>query len=130
MRAVRQRHTAPELAVRAIVRSLNVGYRVCAKHLPGRPDLSNKSRAWCIFVHGCFWHGHSCRRGRLPKTNLDFWEPKIASNRARDAAATKLLRAAGFRVFTVWQCQLSQTAAVQRRLARFLHERSKKASSR
>ena len=126
MSAVRQRNTAPELAVRRIVHSLGARYRVCCKGLPGRPDLSNQTRAWCIFVHGCFWHGHNCERGRLPKVNLDFWQPKIERNRTRDGAVQKVLRANGFRVLTVWQCELPQYSRLHARLARFLRVSRKK----
>lgn len=126
MSAVRQRHTAPEVAVRRIVHALGVRYRVCSRSLPGRPDLSNQSHAWCIFVHGCFWHGHHCGRGRLPKVNIEFWRPKIERNRARDKEVQKALRATGFRVLTVWQCELDDYARIGLRLAHFLEGSAEK----
>jgi DNA mismatch endonuclease, patch repair protein len=130
MRAVRQRHTKPELAVRHIVRLLGVRYRVCCSTLPGRPDLSNQTRRWCIFVNGCFWHGHDCVRGRLPKINQNFWRPKIELNRARDAKVQKELHARGYRVLTVWQCGLVEPSRLRARLARFLQLPIKKVNRR
>lgn len=120
MSAVRQRHTEPEIAVRRIVYSLGVRYRVCANRLPGRPDLINQARAWCIFVHGCFWHGHDCMHGRLPKTNVEFWRKKRDINRSRDAKVQKALRTLGYRVLVVWQCEISVTARIRARLRNFL----------
>lgn len=121
MRAVRQRHTAPEIAVRQQVHSLGVGFRTCRPGLPGRPDIQNAAKGWCIFVHGCFWHGHNCRRGRLPKVNRGFWRPKIARNRLRDVEVAEQLRTLGFRVLTVWQCELDRPGRLRHRLSRFLY---------
>lgn len=119
MAAVRQRHTTPEKAVQSLVNSLGFRYRTCSSTLPGRPDISNRKKGWCIFVHGCFWHGHNCKRGRLPRVNLQFWEPKIDRNRRRDEIVARQLRARGLRVLTVWQCELRQPEKVQSRLRRF-----------
>lgn len=123
MSAVKQKHTAPELAVRRIVYSLGTRYRVCSRNIEGRPDISNLSQKWCIFVHGCFWHGHDCRRGSLPKVNLGFWAPKIARNRERDKEVARQLRTHGFRVLTVWQCALEKPDRLKRRIAHFLRVR-------
>ncbi len=87
MRAVKSRDTGPELAVRAMLRSLAPGYRLHRADLPGKPDIVYGRRRLAIFVHGCFWHGHDCPRGaRMPKDNADYWREKIARNRARDAS--------------------------------------------
>jgi DNA mismatch endonuclease (patch repair protein) len=126
MSAVRQRHTAPELAVRRLVYSLGARYRVCSTGLPGRPDLTNMTKAWCIFVHGCFWHGHDCKRGRLPKTNLRFWRPKIQRNRIRDAIVLEQLRARRYHVLIVWQCELAEPSRLRARVRRFLGVASKR----
>lgn len=120
MKAVRQRDTAPEKAVRILLHRLGARYRICPSDLPGRPDIANKARRWCVFVHGCFWHGHaSCPRARLPKTNHRWWREKIAANRARDAHKEKALRALGFRVDVVWQCELDHEPRLARRLSKF-----------
>lgn len=117
MTAVGQRHTAPEIAVRRIVYLLSARYRVCCRRLPGRPDLSNQTNGWCIFVH---WHRHDCKRGQLPKVNLDFWQPKIERCRRRDEEVPKALIADGFRVLTVWPCELAKSWRVRTKLARVL----------
>ena len=105
MRRVKGRDTAPELAVRRILRAAGIGYRLGGAGLPGRPDLVMKGRRVAVFVHGCFWHGHDCARGaRKPKANAAYWSAKIERNRARDAAARDALAARGWRVVTVWEC--------------------------
>lgn len=107
MRRVKGRDTSPELAVRRILRAAGVGYRLGGAGLPGRPDLVMKGRRTAVFVHGCFWHGHHCARGaRQPKANAAYWTAKIERNRARDAAAQAALEAAGWRVVTVWECEM------------------------
>ncbi|WP_332656612.1 very short patch repair endonuclease [Brevundimonas sp.] len=107
MRRVKGRDTGPELAVRRILRAAGLGYRLGGQGLPGRPDLVMKGRRAAVFVHGCFWHGHGCPRGaRQPKANAAYWTGKIERNRARDAAARAALEAAGWRVVTVWECQM------------------------
>jgi DNA mismatch endonuclease, patch repair protein len=105
MRRVKGRDTTPELAVRRLLRTAGIGYRLGGAGLPGRPDLVMKGRRAVVFVHGCFWHGHDCARGaRAPKANAAYWSAKIARNRARDAASETALREAGWRVITVWEC--------------------------
>jgi DNA mismatch endonuclease (patch repair protein) len=105
MRRVKGRDTAPELAVRRILRAAGIGYRLGGGGLPGRPDLVMKGRRTAVFVHGCFWHGHDCARGaRKPQANAAYWSGKIERNRTRDAASTAALEAAGWRVITVWEC--------------------------
>jgi DNA mismatch endonuclease, patch repair protein len=117
MRGVRQRDTKPELVLRRLLHSAGVRFRVCAADLPGSPDLSNKRAGWCVFVHGCFWHGHrGCKLARLPRTNTAWWEAKILANRRRDARKTSALRRLGFHVVTVWQCQLEHPKRVLDRL--------------
>ncbi len=107
MRAVRQKDTAVEIAVRRFLHHRGLRFRVCPGDLPGRPDIANHRRRWAVFVHGCFWHGHlGCRLARAPKTNVEFWSEKIAGNRARDARKELALREAGFDVIVVWQCEI------------------------
>lgn len=107
MRRVKGRDTSPELAVRAILRAAGIGYRLGGMGLSGRPDIVMKGRRVAVFVHGCFWHGHDCPRGgRKPKANAEYWTAKIDRNRARDARVTAELEAAGWRVLTVWECDL------------------------
>ena len=118
MRRVKGRDTAPEIAVRRILRAAGIGYRLGGGGLPGRPDLVMKGRRVTVFVHGCFWHGHDCARGsRRPKANADYWAGKIGRNRARDAAAVSALEAAGWRVVTVWECGMKDPEFAARLVA-------------
>lgn len=120
MGRIRQRDTAPELVVRRFLSSRGIHYRVCPPTTPGRPDLANKSARWALFVHGCFWHGHpGCVLARLPKSNVSFWTKKIDDNRARDARKERELERLGYHVYTVWQCELEDSARLER-LARTL----------
>ena len=123
MRRVKARDTKPELLVRRTLRGLgHVGYRLDRRDLPGRPDIAFIGRRRAIFVHGCFWHGHDCKRGaRAPKTNAEYWRAKIARNVARDAAALDALAARGWRALVVWECELRQEG-LARKLDRFLTE--------
>lgn len=107
MRRVKGRDTTPELAVRRILRTAGIGYRLGGRGLAGRPDLVMPGRRVALFVHGCFWHGHDCARGaRQPKANAGYWIAKIGRNRARDLASETALAAQGWRVITVWECDL------------------------
>jgi len=104
---IRQSGTNAELAVRRLVSSLGARYRVSNRDLPGSPDLANRSKRWAIFVHGCYWHSHeNCSRATVPKRNRAFWEAKFVANRARDARAILQLRAQGYRVSVVWECEI------------------------
>ena len=121
MRQVKARDTTPELAVRKALTRLGVRYRLHRKDLPGNPDIVLPGRKLALFVHGCFWHGHDCARGaRVPKQNRDYWLGKVAKNRARDAANRDRLAELGWRVETIWECELKDAAALSQRLARLL----------
>jgi DNA mismatch endonuclease (patch repair protein) len=106
MANVGTKDTRPEMIVRRHLHALGYRYALHRRELPGRPDLVFPGRRAVIFVHGCFWHGHGCRWGRLPKTRLDYWAPKIAANVERDGDAAKRLTALGWRTHVVWQCSL------------------------
>ncbi len=119
MRRVKAQGSAAELALRRLLRALGWGrrYRLNRRDLPGTPDLVVPSARLAVFVHGCFWHGHDCRRGaRPPKQNADYWAVKIARNRARDAQVRAKLVAQGWRPLVVWECELKDTAATTARL--------------
>jgi DNA mismatch endonuclease (patch repair protein) len=123
MRAVKSKNTAPERAVRAAVCAAGFArrYRLNGAHLPGKPDLVFTSLRKTILVHGCFWHGHDCRRGaRAPKDNSAYWRAKIARNRARDDAALSALTGAGWETLVVWECETRDAAALGARVAAFL----------
>lgn len=120
MKKVRRSRTAPEEAVAEILRELGVRSRRNVRGLPGTPDFANKRRQFAIFVHGCFWHGHSpCPLAKIPKTNRDFWMAKLRANKRRDIAKVQALEGVGFMVVTVWQCELTAIARWKlKRLAR------------
>ncbi|HEY1562643.1 MAG TPA: DNA mismatch endonuclease Vsr [Caulobacteraceae bacterium] len=121
MRRVKGRDTSAELNVRRLVWSLGGRYRLNRSDLPGKPDLVLPGRRLAIFVHGCFWHGHDCRRGaRTPKANRAYWEQKIARNQARDVVVRAALEDADWRVETVWECQLRDRAALEARARSWL----------
>lgn len=121
MRAVKGTDTAPELAVRRLVHGMGYRFRVHRKDLPGRPDITFPKFRSIILVHGCFWHGHGCRRGaRVPKTNIEYWMQKVSRNRARDTRTLVTLRDLGWRVLTIWECQLKNQDDVRHRIESFL----------
>ena len=125
MSRVRTSGSAPERAVSSAIWRAGFRYRLNVKRLPGKPDIVFPRYRMAVFVNGCFWHNHSCRKGRRPATNRDFWDPKLDRNVARDAANRRKLRKAGWRVYTVWECQLEQ--GTQRVLGRL--ERLRKAET-
>jgi len=107
MSSIREKDTRPELMLRRSLHALGLRYLLHAKSLPGRPDLVFPARQKVIFVNGCFWHMHECRFGAvIPKTNADFWQTKRTATVARDARKITELEALGWRVLTVWECQL------------------------
>lgn len=125
MRRVKGRDTGPELKVRRLLTRLGARYRLHRADLPGRPDIVLPGRRLAIFVHGCFWHGHDCPRGaRVPEARRDYWTAKVAGNRARDARNLAALAGAGWRVETVWECELKarDLPALEGRLSRLLAE--------
>jgi DNA mismatch endonuclease (patch repair protein) len=123
MRGVKARDTSPEIAVRYLLRSAGVtGYRLHRNDLPGKPDIAFIGRKAAIFVHGCFWHGHDCRRGsRIPKTNRDYWPQKIERNRQRDTANIAALHAMGWKVLVIWECEIGNQEILSGRLRQFLN---------
>lgn len=121
MRAIHSKDTGPEIIVRRLVYSLGYRYRLHRKDLPGKPDLVFASRRKVIFLHGCFWHGHDCKRGsRIPKTNIEYWEKKLTRNKSRDAEHKTVLEEQGWSVFVIWECQTKNEAALKNLLKSFL----------
>lgn len=123
MRAVKGKNTAPERLVRSLLHQAGYRFRLHAADLPGKPDIIFRNRKKAIFVHGCFWHGHDCKRGaRMPKSNTQYWENKICSNIARDARSLEALKALGWSVAIVWECELGKAEATLTRLVSFLED--------
>ena len=130
MRAVKGRDTNPEMVVRRLLHRMGYRYRLHRKDLPGKPDIVFGPRQKVIFVHGCFWHGHSCKRGsRLPKTNAEYWKEKIARNVERHSDHLAELFGNGWTVLTVWECELSNQTALIQRLKAFLDQTATDGSS-
>lgn len=121
MARVASKNTTPERAVRRILTVLGYRYRLHRRDLPGVPDIAFIGRRKTIFVHGCFWHGHDCRRGaRVPKANRDYWIAKIDRNRDRDARARADLQSLGWRSIEIWECELRNDPTLAVRLSFFL----------
>src|SRR5262249_8522677 len=121
MSRIRDSNTKPEMAVRGIVHNLGFRYALHVSALPGKPDLVFRTRHKVIFVHGCFWRQHkNCRQYRMPRSRLDFWLPKLASNRIRDLAKQKELKKRGWKILIIWECQLKGKAKLAGRIRRFL----------
>lgn len=105
------RDTRLELIVRRWFYRNGIRFRTRNRDLPGSPDIANRRRQWAVFVHGCFWHAHGCRPRTIPGTNTSYWESKFARNRERDALAVAALKGMGYKVATVWECEVATGAA-------------------
>jgi DNA mismatch endonuclease, patch repair protein len=126
MAAIRCADTKPEMRVRRLLHLLGYRFRLHRKDLPGKPDIVLAKHRAVIFVHGCFWHCHSCRYGSVtPATRADFWAAKRASNVARDRRNKTALRALGWRVLVIWECETKDLERVERRLVHSLEEAPK-----
>lgn len=113
MSRVRNKNTEPELLVRRVLHSAGYRFRLHRRDLPGSPDIVLPKWKTAIFVHGCFWHGHDgCRRSKLPATRTAFWKAKIERNRDRDRATNEGLVALGYRVVTLWECELRSESSI------------------
>ena len=120
MSRIGSKHTKPELVVRSLLHRLGYRFRLHRKELPGRPDIAFIGRKKAIFVHGCFWHGHGCKIGKLPKSNLEFWAPKIERNRLRDREKRSELEQIDWAVEEVWQCEIKDIQSLDVKLRSFL----------
>jgi len=121
MAKIRSRDTKPEMLVRRLVFKMGYRYRLHRRDLPSKPDLVFPSRGKVIFVHGCFWHGHSCRfGGRIPKSRIEFWTTKITRTRERDEANLLKLAEMGWDALVIWECQLKDVQELERQIETFL----------
>jgi DNA mismatch endonuclease (patch repair protein) len=117
MAAIRGKNTKPEMRVRSLLHSLGYRFRLHRKDLPGKPDIVLPKYQTAVFVHGCFWHSHDCRYGRvMPATRPEFWAEKRRRNVERDERMQRELEAAGWRVLTVWECETRMMEALETRL--------------
>jgi DNA mismatch endonuclease (patch repair protein) len=100
-------NTKPELLVRKYLFSKGFRYRINVKELPGKPDVVLSKYKTVVFIHGCFWHGHpNCEAARLPASNVEYWIKKVSSNITRDSQHLKRLSLLGWKVITIWECEL------------------------
>jgi DNA mismatch endonuclease (patch repair protein) len=119
MAAIRSTDTKPEIMVRRLIHGAGFRFRKNPRGFPGRPDLVLPRHRVVVFVHGCFWHGHTCIDGHVPKTNSKYWGSKIEANAVRDRRNAAKLRRDGWRVFVLRECKLAEGSA---RLLRALRE--------
>jgi DNA mismatch endonuclease (patch repair protein) len=121
MSRVKSRDTKPELKVRRLLHKSGFRFRLQAKELPGRPDIVFRTRRKAVFVHGCFWHRHGCKKTTTPKSNVEFWEAKFRRNVNRDQSALEQLDALGWEVLVLWECELANLRELEARLAAFIN---------
>src|SRR6266704_5681440 len=117
MSRIRTKHTSIEIRVRSLVHRMGFRFRLHRKDLPGSPDVVFPSRQKVIFINGCFWHGHTCRRGKLPATNAAFWKEKITGNQKRDAHNLAALKKLKWTALVLWECDLLDETNLKSRLA-------------
>lgn len=120
MQAVGIKNTGPEIVIRKLLHAYMYRFRLHRKDLPGKPDIVFPKRRKIIMVHGCYWHGHGCDKGKLPKSRLAYWGPKIEANRKRDGTKELALRNLGWEVLTVWQCETRDHVQLANLLTSFL----------
>lgn len=114
MASVRQKDTAPEIRLRCALHKLGFRYVTNDRRLPGSPDLVLPKYRAVIFIHGCFWHNHGCKRSTVPETRTDFWRTKFVANRERDTRKVTDLRRKGWRVKVIWECQIERAELARR----------------
>lgn len=121
MNRIRSKDTKPEMIVRRVAHGMGYRYRLHDKRLPGSPDLVFRRRRKVIFVHGCFWHRHrNCPSARLPKSNREFWTPKLNRNRKRDEQNLRALMKAGWSILVIWECETRNTNTLTQRIRDFI----------
>ena len=126
MSHIRAKGMKPEILVRRLAHSMGYRYRLHRKDLPGKPDLANKKAKWAIFVHGCFWHQHAdpgCKIARRPKSNREYWLPKLERNVTRDAEHQVQLRALGWDVLVIWECEVKAGPFFLKKATKYLESR-------
>lgn len=130
MAAIRSKDTKPELLVRSLLHSLGYRFRLHRADLPGKPDIVLPRLRVVIFVHGCFWHMHNCRFGKVvPRTNAEFWQAKRVSNAERDKRQRAKLHKEWV-VFTIWECQTINIGKLEQRIVAFLRRYEEFANGR
>jgi len=120
MSRIRAKDTVPEILVRSLIHKMGYRFRLHRRNLPGTPDIVFPSKRKVIFVHGCFWHLHKqCHIARLPKSNKSYWTPKLKANAKRDTKNITALKALGWKVLVIWECEV-KSPTLPARIKRFL----------
>ena len=123
MAAVKSKDTTPEMVVRRVLRTLGFRYRLHCANITGSPDVAFPGKQKAIFVHGCFWHRHTCRNGRaMPKSNTAFWEKKFYRNKSRDRKVRHSLRQKGWDVLIIWECWTRDLGKLRNKLSDFMEK--------
>lgn len=130
MRAIRSKDMDPELRVRSLVHRLGYRFRLHRNDLPGKPDLVFGPHRSVIFVHGCFWHSHGCKTAHVPKSNQQYWLPKLQRNKIRDQRSIADLEAAGWSVLVIWECQTHNEGVLRKRINAFLGRKEARKNGR
>lgn len=121
MRRITKTNTRPELRVRKVLHAMGYRFRLHAPEIPGRPDIVFRQARKVIFVHGCFWHQHKgCKLARQPKSNLQYWIPKLEGNSRRDTRVRRQLARGSWSCLTVWECQVDDEKRLANRLSSYL----------
>ena len=123
MSGIRSKGMRPEMTVRRLLHSMGYRYRLHCRDLPGKPDLVFPARRKVIFVHGCFWHQHAdpgCGIVRLPKSNREYWLPKLERNVARDVKHREQLRDLGWEALVIWECEVEAGSGFLKKVAEYL----------
>ncbi len=122
MSKISGKETKPEIIVRKYLFSKGFRYRKNFNSLPGKPDVVLSKYKTILFVNGCFWHGHHCKAGKLPTTRKEFWKNKIGNTIKRDKRNYNELSNLGWKIIVVWQCELKNKEAKEKRLLRLIKE--------
>ena len=117
MRSIRKTDTKPEVRVRSVLHRNGLRFRLHRRDLPGVPDIVLPRYRVALFVHGCFWHQHTCHLGKLPKSNLEYWLPKLRRNQERHTETERVLRSRDWTVVVIWECETKTTEEIERVLA-------------
>jgi DNA mismatch endonuclease (patch repair protein) len=120
MGRITSRDTGPEVRVRSVLHRMGYRFRLHRKDLPGKPDIVLPKCRVALLVHGCFWHGHDCCEGHVPKTNTAYWAPKLQRNRQRDEENAAKLRQLGWTPVVIWECQTYSLKRIEERLRKAL----------
>ena len=120
MSRIKSANTKPEIVVRSLLHRLGFRFRKNVKTLAGKPDIVLKKHSAIIFVHGCFWHQHEgCKRANIPKSNQDYWKPKLERNVSRDKEHAEELKQKGWRILTIWECEIKDLQKLEAKIRKF-----------